>query len=101
LIFVYEKLLETVFIAAPHIHMYIYKQICTYINTYVNIRIYTQVVSALIFVNDPYRVEIVYEKLLEMGFIAAPLHGESSKDDRKEIIGRYNIYIYIYMYIYI
>jgi late competence protein required for DNA uptake (superfamily II DNA/RNA helicase) len=23
-----------------------------------------------------------------MGFIAAPLHGESSKDDRKEIIGR-------------
>ena len=42
-----------------------------------------EVVSALIFVNDPHRVEIIYEKLLEMGFIAAPLHGESSKDDRK------------------
>ena len=44
-----------------------------------------EVVSALIFVNDPHRVEIIYEKLLEMGFIAAPLHGESSKDDRKVI----------------
>ena len=42
-----------------------------------------EVVSALIFVNDPHRVEIIYEKLLEMGFIAAPLHGESSKDERK------------------
>ena len=42
-----------------------------------------EVASALIFVNDPHRVEIIYEKLLEMGFIAAPLHGESSKDDRK------------------
>jgi superfamily II DNA/RNA helicase len=42
-----------------------------------------EVVSALIFVNDPHRVEIIYEKLLEMGFVAAPLHGESSKDDRK------------------
>ena len=46
------------------------------------------VVSALIFVNDPHRVEIIYEQLLEMGFIAAPLHGESSKDDRKEILSR-------------
>lgn len=46
------------------------------------------VVSALIFVNDPHRVEIIYEQLLEMGFIAAPLHGESSKDDRKEILAR-------------
>jgi superfamily II DNA/RNA helicase len=42
-----------------------------------------EVKSALIFVNDPHRVEIVYEKLLEMGFIAAPLHGDTSKDDRK------------------
>jgi superfamily II DNA/RNA helicase len=39
--------------------------------------------SALIFVNDPYRVEIICQKLLEMGMIAAPLHGESSKEDRK------------------
>ena len=46
------------------------------------------VVSALIFVNDPHRVEIIYEQLLDMGFIAAPLHGESSKDDRKEILAR-------------
>jgi superfamily II DNA/RNA helicase len=48
-----------------------------------------EVVSALIFVNDPHRVEIIYEKLLEMGFIAAPLHGESSKDDRKVGINNY------------
>ena len=46
------------------------------------------VISALIFVNDPHRVEIIYEQLLDMGFIAAPLHGESSKDDRKEILAR-------------
>ena len=45
-----------------------------------------EVVSALIFVNDPHRVEIIYEKLLEMGFVAAPLHGESSKDDRKVLL---------------
>lgn len=44
--------------------------------------------SGLIFVNDPHRVEIVCEKLLEMGMIAAPLHGETSKDDRKEILTR-------------
>lgn len=43
---------------------------------------------ALIFVNDPHRVEIVAEKLLEMNLIAAPLHGDSSKDDRKEVIAR-------------
>lgn len=41
---------------------------------------------ALIFVNDPHRVEVVCEKLLEMGLIAAPLHGDSSKDDRKVMI---------------
>ncbi len=44
--------------------------------------------SALIFVNDPYRVELICEKLLEMGMIAAPLHGDTSKDDRKEILAR-------------
>ena len=42
--------------------------------------------SALVFVNDPHRVEIVCDKLLEMGIIAAPLHGESSKDDRKVLL---------------
>lgn len=44
--------------------------------------------SSLIFVNDPHRVEIVCDKLLEMGIVAAPLHGDSSKDDRKEILNR-------------
>ena len=44
--------------------------------------------SALIFVNDPHRVEIVCEKLLEMGIIAAPLHGDTNKDDRKDILAR-------------
>ncbi len=48
--------------------------------------------KALIFVNDPHRVKIVTEKLLEMGIIAAPLHGESSKDDRKV----YNSIFYVY-----
>lgn len=43
---------------------------------------------ALIFVNDPYKVETVYQKLLSYGFIVAPLHGDSSKDDRKEIFTR-------------
>jgi superfamily II DNA/RNA helicase len=44
--------------------------------------------AALIFVNSPHRVETVCEKLLEMGVVAAPLHGDSSKDDRREIISR-------------
>ncbi len=39
--------------------------------------------SAIIFVNDPHRVEVVCEKLMEMNLVAAPLHGDSSKDDRK------------------
>jgi superfamily II DNA/RNA helicase len=52
------------------------------------IRSKPEVNSSLIFVNDPHRVEIVCEKLLEMGIIAAPLHGDSSKDDRKEILTR-------------
>jgi ATP-dependent RNA helicase DeaD len=30
----------------------------------------------------------VCDKLLEFGIVAAPLHGESSKDDRKEILSR-------------
>lgn len=47
-----------------------------------------EVKSAIVFVNDPYRVEIICEKLLEMGLIAAPLHGDTSKDDRKEILSR-------------
>jgi len=44
--------------------------------------------SAIIFVNDPHRVEVVVRELHEMGLIAAPLHGDSSKEDRKEIISR-------------
>lgn len=44
--------------------------------------------KALIFVNDPHRVEIVAGKLFEYGLIAAPLHGDSSKDDRKVSLQR-------------
>lgn len=44
--------------------------------------------KALIFVNEPRRVEIITEQILEMGYIAAPLHGETSKEDRKEIVQR-------------
>ena len=47
-----------------------------------------EVRAALIFVNDPHRVEIVCDKLLEMGIIAAPLHGDTNKDDRKDILAR-------------
>ena len=47
-----------------------------------------EVKAAIIFVNDPYRVEIVCNKLLEMGIVAAPLHGETAKDDRKDILTR-------------
>lgn len=47
-----------------------------------------EVKRALIFVNDPHRVEIICEQLLDMGMVAAPLHGESSKEDRKDIIAR-------------
>jgi hypothetical protein len=56
-----------------------------------------EVVSALIFVNDPHRVEIIYEKLLEMGFVAAPLHGESSKDDRKVFPRSFSIYFFPFL----
>jgi ATP-dependent RNA helicase DeaD len=47
-----------------------------------------EVQRALIFVNDPHRVQVVYEQLLEKGIVCAPLTGESSKDDRKEIMAR-------------
>lgn len=42
--------------------------------------------SALIFVNDPYRVEVICKDLARSGIVAAPLHGEASKDDRKVIL---------------
>lgn len=41
------------------------------------------ITSAIIFVNDAYRVQIVCDQLLEMNVIATPLAGESSKDERK------------------
>ena len=41
------------------------------------------VVAAIIFVNDPHRVQVVCEKLAEMNLVAAPLSGESTKEDRK------------------
>jgi superfamily II DNA/RNA helicase len=39
--------------------------------------------SALIFVNDPRRVEAVCRDLERSGIVSAPLHGEASKDDRR------------------
>jgi superfamily II DNA/RNA helicase len=42
----------------------------------------------IIFVNDPYKVQQVYEKLLSFGFIVAPLHGDTNKEDRKDILQR-------------
>ena len=44
--------------------------------------------SALIFVNDPRRVVGLCRDLEIAGIIAAPLHGDTNKDDRKEIIAR-------------
>ncbi|CAM9570343.1 unnamed protein product, partial [Choristocarpus tenellus] len=44
--------------------------------------------SVMIFVNDPQQVEWLTDKLSEVGIIAAPLSGESSKDDRAEIMRR-------------
>lgn len=41
------------------------------------------VTSAIIFVNDPHRVQVVCDQLLEMSLVAAPLHGDTSKEDRK------------------
>lgn len=48
--------------------------------------------TVLIFVNDPYRVNIVCEKLNEMNIIAAPLSSQSCKDDRKVKNHRLAIY---------
>lgn len=47
-----------------------------------------EVKCALIFVNDPHRVDIIVDKLAESNLIAAPLHGDTPKEDRKEIISR-------------
>lgn len=43
---------------------------------------------ALIFVNDPHRVEVLVDQLYDQNIIAAPLHGDSSKEDRREILDR-------------
>jgi superfamily II DNA/RNA helicase len=47
-----------------------------------------EVNRGIIFVNDPYKVQQVYEKLLSFGFIVAPLHGDTNKEDRKDILQR-------------
>lgn len=47
------------------------------------------VTSAIIFVNDPHRVQVVCDQLLEMSLVAAPLHGDTSKEDRK-VTTKYN-----------
>jgi len=44
--------------------------------------------SALVFVNEQRKVDIIVEKLYELGIIAAPLHGEASKEDRQDVIRR-------------
>ena len=44
--------------------------------------------KALISVNEPRRVYVIADQLLEMWYISAPLHGETSKEDRKEIVAR-------------
>jgi superfamily II DNA/RNA helicase len=43
---------------------------------------------ALIFVNQPKTVDFVCQRLYRLGFVAAPLHGEASKLDRKVIVDR-------------
>lgn len=48
-----------------------------------------EVKSALIFVSDPHRVEFLAKKLLEYKKIAAPLHGDATKEDRKVSILTY------------
>lgn len=45
--------------------------------------------AAIVFVNDGRRVELVCEKLLQMNIIAAPLHGDSTKDDRSAVMQFY------------
>ena len=41
-----------------------------------------EVRSALIFVNSPYKVKVLTEQLGNSSFVVAPLHGDSSKEDR-------------------
>ena len=50
--------------------------------------------SAIIFVNDPKRVVGVVRELEVSGLIAAPLHGETNKDDRK-VRSLLLLYLYI------
>ena len=50
--------------------------------------------SAIIFVNDPKRVMGVVRELEVSGLIAAPLHGETNKDDRK-VRSLLLLYLYI------
>ena len=42
----------------------------------------------LVFVSDSHRVKVVCGKLLQMGIIAAPLHGEQDKDERTDVMRR-------------
>lgn len=44
---------------------------------------------AVIFVNDQQRVNDIFHRLTAMGFLVAPLHGETTKDDRKDILKRF------------
>lgn len=66
-----------------------------------------EVERALIFVNQPKNVDFVCERLYRLGFVAAPLHGEASKLDRKVFIDFIHIYIfhdltrYIFIHIYV
>lgn len=55
-----------------------------------------QVTSAIVFVNDPHRVEVVCSQLLEMNVLVAPLHGDSSKEDRKVVILNFDSELRIY-----
>jgi ATP-dependent RNA helicase DeaD len=44
--------------------------------------------GALVFVNDQRRVGVICDQLYENGIIAAPLTGEESRDDRREVMRR-------------
>lgn len=43
---------------------------------------------AFVFVQDAHRVDVVTQQLYAQGLVAAPLHGDASKDDRKEVLAR-------------
>lgn len=43
---------------------------------------------AFVFVQDAHRVDVVTQQLYAHGLVAAPLHGDASKDDRKEVLAR-------------